>query len=215
MNQYRMQYPHLTEDQLNQATRAYMMQIQSGFTGNTAAYDKSYYQQEMQRAKMASQQMYPGVYSQARGAREAPQVTGSDLSTAANQLQQYQKLLQIQRAHAELKRQQQQQQAAKLVTLQAGGGGRPNIIRKPFVPTKPKPKSNPNAPVSVVTLDDDDDEDEEDEDDDEVVISGDDSDDGEIVLDGAPQMEDYDDQAPSTSSKRRGRPRLDPETDPV
>ena len=40
-----MQYPHLTEDQLNQATRAYMMQIQSGFTGNTAAYDKSYYQQ--------------------------------------------------------------------------------------------------------------------------------------------------------------------------
>ena len=44
-NQCRMQYPHLTEDQLNQATRAYMMQIQSGFTGNTAAYDKSYYQQ--------------------------------------------------------------------------------------------------------------------------------------------------------------------------
>ena len=135
----------------------------------------------MQRAKMASQQMYPGVYSQARGAREAPRVTGSDLSTAANQLQQYQKLLQIQRAHAELKRQQQQQAAAKLVTLQASAGGaRPNIIRKPFVP-KPKPKSNPKAAVSIVTLDD--------EDDDEVVISGDDSDDGEIVLDGAPQME--------------------------
>ena len=135
---------------------------------------------------MASQQMYPGVYSQARGAREAPQVTGSDLSTAANQLQQYQKLLQIQRAHAELKRQQQQQAAAKLVTLQASAGGaRPNIIRKPFVP-KPKPKSNPKAAVSIVTLDD---EDDDDEDDDEVVISGDDSDDGEIVLDGAPQME--------------------------
>ena len=62
----------------------------------------------MARAKMASQQMYPGVYSQARGAREAPRVSGSDLSNAANQLQQYQKLLQIQRAHAELKRQQQQ-----------------------------------------------------------------------------------------------------------
>ena len=43
--QYRMQYPHLTEDQLNQATRAYMMQIQSGFTGRTNAYDKSFYQQ--------------------------------------------------------------------------------------------------------------------------------------------------------------------------
>ena len=135
----------------------------------------------MARAKMASQQMYPGVYSQARGAREAPRVSGSDLSNAANQLQQYQKLLQIQRAHAELKRQQQQQAADKLVTLQASAGGaRPNIIRKPFVP-KPKPKSNPKAAVSIVTLDD--------EDDDEVVISGDDSDDGEIVLDGAPQME--------------------------
>ena len=135
----------------------------------------------MARAKMASQQMYPGVYSQARGAREAPRVSGSDLSNAANQLQQYQKLLQIHRAHAELKRQQQQQAAHKLVTLQASAGGaRPNIIRKPFVP-KPKPKSNPKAAVSIVTLDD--------EDDDEVVISGDDSDDGEIVLDGAPQME--------------------------
>ena len=134
----------------------------------------------MARAKIASQ-MYPGVYSQAHGAREAPRVSGSDLSNAAIQHQQYQKLLQIQRAHAELKRQQQQQAAAKLVTLQASAGGaRPNIIRKPFVP-KPKPKSNPKAAVSIVTLDD--------EDDDEVVISGDDSDDGEIVLDGAPQME--------------------------
>ena len=134
----------------------------------------------MARAKIASQ-MYPRVYSQPRGAREAPRVSGSDLSNAAIQLQQYQKLLQIYRAHAELKRQQQQQAADKLVTLQASAGGaRPNIIRKPFVP-KPKPKSNPKAAVSIVTLDD--------EDDDEVVISGDDSDDGEIVLDGAPQME--------------------------
>ena len=134
----------------------------------------------MARAKIASQ-INPGVYSQAHGAREAPRVSGSDLSNAAIQHQQYQKLLQIQRAHAELKREQQQQAAAKLVTLQASAGGaRPNIIRKPFVP-KPKPKSNPKAAVSIVTLDD--------EDDDEVVISGDDSDDGEIVLDGAPQME--------------------------
>ena len=106
----------------------------------------------MARAKIASQ-MYPGVYSQAHGAREAPRVSGSDLSNAAIQHQQYQKLLQIQRAHAELKRQQQQQAAAKLVTLQASAGGaRPNIIRKPFVP-KRKPKPNPKADVSVVTLD--------------------------------------------------------------
>merc|ERR1711874_171198 len=42
--QYRMQYPHLTEDQINQATRAYMMQIQSGFTGRVD-YDRSHYAQ--------------------------------------------------------------------------------------------------------------------------------------------------------------------------
>ena len=39
-----MQYPHLTEDQINQATRAYMMQIQSGFTGRVD-YDRSHYAQ--------------------------------------------------------------------------------------------------------------------------------------------------------------------------
>ena len=48
-----MQYPHLTEDQLNVATRAYMMQIESGFTkfgftGKIAAYDKSFYQKAQQ-----------------------------------------------------------------------------------------------------------------------------------------------------------------------
>ena len=79
------------------------------------------------RVIMEYQQKYPRVYSQAR-------VTSSDLSNAANQLKQYQKLLQIQRVHALLKRQQQQQAAAK-----------------PFVP---KPKPNIKSPISVVTLDD-------------------------------------------------------------
>ena len=50
-----MQYPHMTEDQLNQATRAYLMQIQSGFTGNTAAYDKSHYLQVSHKNSIHSQ----------------------------------------------------------------------------------------------------------------------------------------------------------------
>ena len=58
-----------------------MMQIQSGITGHTAAYDKSYYQQEMARAKMSQQQMYPGVYNASRGARPADRVSTNDLST--------------------------------------------------------------------------------------------------------------------------------------
>ena len=43
-NQYKIQYPHLTEEQVNQATRAYMMQIQSAYT-RKPAYDKSFYAQ--------------------------------------------------------------------------------------------------------------------------------------------------------------------------
>lgn len=39
-----MQYPHLTDEQVIQATRAYILQIQSGFT-RKPAYDKSHYQQ--------------------------------------------------------------------------------------------------------------------------------------------------------------------------
>ena len=50
-----MQYPHLTEDQLNVATRAYMMQIESGFTGKFAAYGKSFYQQVSHINKWHSQ----------------------------------------------------------------------------------------------------------------------------------------------------------------
>ena len=89
---------------------------------------------------MASQQRYQGVYAQAHGTQEAQRVTGSDMTTAANQLQQYQKLLQIQRAHAELRR---QQQAANVVTSGQlihnhfrSAVARPNNIPKRF--TKPE-----------------------------------------------------------------------------
>ena len=41
-----MQFPHLTDDQLNGCTQANMMQIQKyAFTGNKAEYDKLYYRQ--------------------------------------------------------------------------------------------------------------------------------------------------------------------------
>ena len=40
-----MQFPHLTDDQLNGCTQAYVMQIQSAFTENKAEYDKLYYRQ--------------------------------------------------------------------------------------------------------------------------------------------------------------------------
>ena len=85
-NQYRQQYPHLTEDQINQATRAYMIQIQSGFTGKIG-YDRSHYAQEMARARQHQQQMYPGVYASARGARPVDQVTDNDLVGQARKLQ--------------------------------------------------------------------------------------------------------------------------------
>ena len=42
--QYRLQYPHLTEEQVAHATKAYIMQLQSGFT-RKPAYDRSHYQE--------------------------------------------------------------------------------------------------------------------------------------------------------------------------
>ena len=38
--QYRLQYPHLTDDQVNQATRAFMILVYSGFKGKVG-HDKS------------------------------------------------------------------------------------------------------------------------------------------------------------------------------
>ena len=209
-----MQYPHLTEDHLNQATRAYMMHFQS--------------------------------FSGIGNAPEAPRVTGSGLTTAANQLQQYQKLLQIQRARqqqqqrayqnllqmqrahqgvstarllgAELIRQQQQQQAANVVASQAGWAARPpNNIPKIF--TKPElierqrkiledieqqKKDEAFARQLEREFQENNEEDDEDGNDDgeisneEIVFSGSENDEddneavsdaGEIVLDGDSQTE--------------------------
>lgn len=43
-DQYRMQYPQLTEEQVIQSTRAYIMQCQSGLH-RRPAYDKAHYKQ--------------------------------------------------------------------------------------------------------------------------------------------------------------------------
>ena len=54
--------------------------------------------QEMARARQTQQQMYPGMYQSARGARPAGQVTQQDLSQQAQQLQLLQKMAQLRRA---------------------------------------------------------------------------------------------------------------------
>ena len=69
-NQYRIQYPHLTEEQVIAATRAYILQLQSGIT-RRPAYDKSHYQQEMARAKQQERQLYPGTFGSARNNESA------------------------------------------------------------------------------------------------------------------------------------------------
>ena len=108
-----------------------------------------------------------------------------------------------QQLQAQYQQQQQLQQRSRPGILGPAAKGRD---------TRRKPRS---GPAETITLDDDDD-------DDDVVVSGDDDDDeirldgeattgeAEIVLDGTPQTA-----SPSKVAGRRGRPRLDPDTDDV
>jgi len=229
--QYRMQYPHLTEDQINQATRAYMMQIQSGFTGRVD-YDRSHYAQEMAKARQTQQQMYPGMYNSARGARPAQDVSQQDLAQQAKQLQILQRMAQLRRAQ-EIQQQQQQLQARAAqqnmarVTMNRPAGtdqtAKPRQLAAQAQPraAQPKPKPKDNKPPETIDLSDDDDEDDKDSDDEDEDSDSDideisevpqeangdaDSDsEEEFMLDGAPQTEDVEETRPSTS-KRRGRP---------
>merc|ERR1739844_580444 len=227
--QYRMQYPHLTEDQINQATRAYMMQIQSGFTGRVD-YDRSHYAQEMAKARQHQQQMYPGMYNSVRGARPAQEVSGQDLAQQAKQLQILQRMAQLRRAQ-EIQQQQQlqaraaQQNMARVTmnrpvgTAQTAKHGRPAAQAQPRA-AQPIPKPKDNKPPETIDLSDDDDEDDKDSDDeddsdiDEISevpqeANGDaesDSDSEEFMLDGAPETEDVDEPSKPSTSKRRGRP---------
>ena len=171
--QYRLQYPHLTEDQINQATRAYMMQIQSGFTGKLG-YDKSHYAQEMARARMQQQQMYPGMYGSARGARPAEAVSSGDLLKQAQQLQVLQRLAQFKR-QSELREQMVRTQQAAANNGASAATKRPSILSRPAKPRAPE----------TITLDEDEDPDEISE---VIAEEGDDDDGGEIMLDGAPEI---------------------------
>ena len=173
--QYRLQYPHLTEEQINQATRAYMMQIQSGFTGKLG-YDKSHYAQEMAKARAQQQRMYPGMYGNGRGARQAESVSTADLVNQAKQIQIMQQFAAAQRLQQMVKQQQQrqQQQAASNVRVSMN---KPSILRQGA-------SKRPARAPETITLDEDDDAD----DIEEVEAGDDDEDAGEIVLDGAPEV---------------------------
>jgi len=98
-------------------------------------------------------------------------------------------------------------------------------VKRPGVQAQVKAKS-PKKPPETIDLSDDDDEDDENDDSEEEEESSDDEisevtpangdadeDSGEIMLDGAPETEEYESR-PSTS-KRRGRPRLDPDSDSI
>merc|ERR1719471_678227 len=110
---YRARYPQMTNEQLNQATRAYIMQAQSALH-NKPAYDKSHYQQEMQKIKQAQNQLYPNMYRSA-AAGQAGASTGSGWAAGqyAEQMRQQQLLMQ---QMAAMQQQQQQQYAQQWQT---------------------------------------------------------------------------------------------------
>jgi len=64
--QYRIQYPHLTDDQVVQATQAYIMQVTSGLARQQGLALQQmdfgrWYQAEMARARASQAQINPGV----------------------------------------------------------------------------------------------------------------------------------------------------------
>lgn len=127
----------------------------------------------MAKARQVQQQIYPGMFGSSKGARQADDVSTQDLASAAQQLQMYQRVVQLQRAQQLLQAQQGQQQ----VIVRAKPQNQPAIMRKVVFPKTKQPET--------ITLDeDDDDEIEEVNDDDDEDDDG-----GEIVLDGAPEME--------------------------
>merc|ERR1712038_843665 len=109
---YRARYPQMTNEQLNQATRAYIMQAQSALH-NKPAYDKSHYQQEMQKIKQAQNQLYPNMYRSAAGQAGASTSSGWAAGQYAEQMRQQQLLMQ---QMAAMQQQQQQQYAQQWQT---------------------------------------------------------------------------------------------------
>ena len=67
---YRQQNPHLSHEQIVQATRTYIMQLQSAIT-KKPAYNNDYYKQQMAQAKSQESSMYPQVYNKGANAAAA------------------------------------------------------------------------------------------------------------------------------------------------
>ncbi|XP_059093491.1 transcriptional regulator ATRX-like isoform X2 [Tigriopus californicus] len=172
--QYRLQYPHLSEEQIIQATRALIMQMQSGIH-RRPAYDKSHYQQEMARARQQEKALYPGMY------RKTDKFTGN-LQNAPNTEAWHAQVMQQQRQYSQMQQMQQQIQQSRLQQMQMLQAQLSQI-------NGPQGQLQPQALT----------QDQEPE---------------EIVLDGAPVMgEPVVVSPPRPSTSRRGRPRLDPDSD--
>lgn len=187
--QYRIQYPHLTDEQVIQATRAYILQVQSGIT-RKPAYDKSHYQQEMAKAKAQQQMLYPGLYQRTNNTNNRGSV---------QQLQQQQ---QNEYAQAQQIQKQYLQQAAQMQALQRAAliqNIQQQVAKSQSQKSKPS-SSTPGRQEEPITLSSDD----------EGGANGE-----AIVLGGEPEAEAVERTTPSSSSSRRGRPRLDPDTDDV
>merc|ERR1719510_2873592 len=184
--QYRIQYPHLTDEQVIQATRAYILQVQTE-TARKLAYDKTHYQQEMAAAKAQQQIMKPGLY----------QPTNNTYNQGFDQ--QSQQMQQIQAQHIQKK---YQQHAAQMQALRSAAIMQ-NITQQAAESQSQKSQplsSTPGIQEEPITLSSDD----------EGGANGD-----AIVLDGEPEAQAVERTTPSSSSSRRGRPRLDPDTDDV
>ena len=108
--QYRIQYPHLTDEQVIQATRAYILQVQSGIT-RKPAYDKSHYQQEMAKAKAQQQMLYPGLYQRTNNTNNR----GSVQQLQQQQQNEYAQAQQIQKQYLQQAAQMQALQRAALI----------------------------------------------------------------------------------------------------
>merc|ERR1719510_764222 len=188
--QYRIQYPHLTDEQVIQATRAYIMRVQSGIT-RKPAYDKSHYQQEMAKAKAQQQMMYPGLYQRTNNTTTN---RGSVQQLQQQQQNEYAQAQQIQQQQNEYAQAQMQalQRAALIQNLQQ------QVAKNQSKGKDSSSSSTKGRQDEPITLSPDD----------EMGSNAETS-----VLEGDTGVEVVERSMASASSTRRGRPRLDPDTD--
>ena len=144
----------------------------------------------MARARMQQQQLYPGMYHGARGPRPQGQVTQQELEQKAKQIEMMQRLAQYKRAQENLAAAARLKAAQTNMTKVVMGGASGSTRTLNNRPAISITKSKSSKPPETVTLDDESDDDEISE----VPVNDDseeeeDEDDGEIVLDGAPEVE--------------------------